>query len=79
MQSYKGGVYMADNGLPESMQLFNPKQVAERLGVSSRSVLRWIQSGKLEGQKLGERQYRVSKEALEKFLANTKETAQKDI
>lgn len=68
---------MTDKGLPESMQLFNPKQVAERLGVSSRSVLRWIQSGKLEGQKLGERQYRVSKDALEKFLDNTKETTQK--
>lgn len=68
---------MANNELPESMQLFNPKQVAERLGVSSRSVLRWIQSGKLEGQKLGERQYRVSKEALKKFLDNTKETKQK--
>lgn len=64
-----------DNGLPADMQLYNPKQVAERLGVSSRSVLRWIQSGKLEGQKLGERQYRISKKSLEKFLANTKETA----
>lgn len=63
---------MSDNGLPENMQLFNPKQVAERLGVSSRSVLRWIQSGKLEGQKLGERQYRVSREAIEKFLDRTK-------
>lgn len=72
MRFYKGG-YMPDKGLPEDMQLYNPKQVAERLGVSSRSVLRWIQSGKLEGQKLGERQYRVSREALEKFLANTKE------
>lgn len=64
---------MSDTGLPADMQLFNPQQVAERLGVSSRSVLRWIQSGKLEGQKLGPRQYRVSKEALDKFLMKARE------
>lgn len=67
---------MGNKDLPEDMQLFNPKQVAERLGVSSRSVLRWIQSGKLEGQKLGPRQYRVSKDALERFLIQSKEQVQ---
>lgn len=64
---------MSDKELPVEMQLFTSKQVAERLGVSSRSVLRWIQSGRLEGQKLGPRQYRVSKDALDKFLNQTKE------
>lgn len=70
---------MSDNGLPADMQLFNAQQVAERLGVSSRSVLRWIQSGKLEGQKLGPRQYRVSKDALDKFLNQAKEETRLEV
>lgn len=64
---------MNEKRLPDDVQLFNPKQVAEALGVSSKSVLRWIQSGKIKGQKLGPRQYRVSKSELEQFLNQTKE------
>lgn len=53
-------------------KLLTAKQVGELLGVSSRSVLRWIQCGKLEGMQFGPRQYRVSKEALEEFLKESK-------
>lgn len=70
---------MSDMTLPTDIQLFTPKQIAERLGVSSRSVLRWIQNGKLEGQKLGPRQYRVNMEALEKFLKQSKESTRLEI
>lgn len=56
----------------ENIPLLNSKEIAEKLGVSSRSVLRWIQNGKLEGLKLGPRQYRVSLEALDKFLKQTR-------
>lgn len=64
---------MNEKRLPDDVQLFNPKQVADALGVSTKSVLRWIQSGKMEGQKLGPRQYRVGKSELERFLNKTKE------
>lgn len=42
--------------------LFTAQEVSERLGVSERTVRRWIKSGRLEAQKVG-RGYRIDLEA----------------
>jgi excisionase family DNA binding protein len=48
--------------------ILTPAQVAQTLGVSEADVLASIEAGDLKGKKIGS-QYRVTKAALEEFLA----------
>jgi len=47
--------------------LLNTRQVAERLGVDVKTVLRYLRSGRLKGSRLG-RDYRISEESLNALL-----------
>ncbi len=46
----------------------SPEDVAERLGISRLTVVRWVRSGKLKGQKLGKKTIRVKASDLEAFM-----------
>lgn len=45
----------------------SPQEVAERLGVSRDTVLRWLRSGKLAAVKLGWRTWRITEDNLAAF------------
>jgi excisionase family DNA binding protein len=49
-------------------EYFTPEEIAEKLRVDQDTVLRWLKRHELAGYKVG-RQWRVSKEDYEKFLA----------
>lgn len=49
-------------------QLFSVDEIAERFGVSTKTVLRWIQCGELRAHRLG-RQYRIAEEDAIAFMA----------
>jgi excisionase family DNA binding protein len=49
-------------------KLLSPEEVAEVLGVSRLTVVRWVRSGKLKGQKLGKKTIRVKASDLEAFI-----------
>lgn len=51
-------------------KLYTLQETANLLKVSTRTVLRYIKSGKLEAIKIG--QWRVSKTAIQNFLDNSK-------
>lgn len=53
----------------EDPRVYDLKEVAQILGVSNRTLLRYIDSGKLKATKLGKK-YIVTKEALEKLIAD---------
>jgi len=46
---------------------YTSNEVAEMFRVTSRSVLKWIETGKLAAIRVG-RDYRIPKEAVAKFL-----------
>jgi excisionase family DNA binding protein len=48
--------------------LLTTKQVADRLGVDTKTILRYLHQGKLKGSKLG-RDYRISESAVGTLLA----------
>jgi excisionase family DNA binding protein len=48
-------------------KIFTPKEVAEKLTVSIKTVKDWLRSGKLKGVKVG-RLWRVRESDLENFL-----------
>lgn len=48
-------------------EFFTPQEIAKLLKVSYMSVYRWIKAGKLKAYQV-EKQYRVKKEDLDKFL-----------
>jgi excisionase family DNA binding protein len=48
--------------------LLTMEQVAKRLGVSLKTVYRWIESGELPVSLLGERTYRIFERDLIKFV-----------
>jgi len=48
-------------------KMYNTKELANLLQVSTVSVIKYIQSGKLKGQRIG-RGYFASEEALKQFL-----------
>lgn len=48
-------------------ELLTPKQVAEKLKVSRKTVVKWIRSGKLPGRKIGTL-WRIDADDLEAFL-----------
>ena len=52
-------------------QFYSLEEVAERLGVSERTVRRWIKSGELPAYKPG-REYRIRDGELEEFLQSRK-------
>jgi excisionase family DNA binding protein len=47
--------------------VFTPEQVANNLGLSRRTIVTWLQAGKLPGIKVGNR-WRIKQEDLDKFL-----------
>ena len=54
--------------MPLLMQpLLTPEQVAEKLNVPERNVLRWLRSGYMPGVKVG-KEWRISPEDLEEFI-----------
>ena len=48
--------------------LLSPAQVAERLGVSRLTAVRWMRSGKLKGQKFGRKTVRMKASDLDAFM-----------
>jgi excisionase family DNA binding protein len=48
--------------------LLSPAQVAERLGVSRLTAVRWLHSGKLKAQKLGRKTVRMKASDLDAFI-----------
>jgi excisionase family DNA binding protein len=50
-----------------AMDLMNPAQVAQMLGVSEADVMAELDAGNLKGRKIGA-QWRVTREAVEAFL-----------
>lgn len=54
--------------VPTLPNLLSPQQVAKTLGVSEADVMAEIEAGNLKGKKIGS-SYRVTREALNKFLA----------
>lgn len=50
--------------------LLTTKQVADRLGVDTKTVLRYLHQGKLKGSRIG-RDYRIPETSLSSLLANT--------
>ena len=52
-------------------RLYSLEEVAERLGVSERTVRRWVKAGDLPAYKPG-REYRIKPADLEEFLEERK-------
>ena len=50
------------------IKLYTPKEAAQLLKVTRRSIYTYLKSGKLEAVKIGNG-WRISQEALEKFLS----------
>jgi excisionase family DNA binding protein len=48
-------------------EYFSAEEVAERLKVHRRSVLRWIAAGKLRGYRLSAGNVRITRKDLERF------------
>jgi excisionase family DNA binding protein len=58
-------------------EIFSLEQVAKKLNVSERTVIRQIQAGKLVGFKVG-RSWRFRAEALDKYIEGQEATAKED-
>jgi len=54
-------------------EFLTPQEVADELRVTRRSVYSWLRGGRLEGQRAG-KAWRVSREALARFMAERKQT-----
>ena len=54
--------------MADDSTLLTPEQVAERLAISRLTVMKWLRQGKIRGQKLGRKTWRVNPEDLEAFL-----------
>jgi excisionase family DNA binding protein len=48
--------------------LLSPEDIAERLGISRLTAVRWLRSGKLKGQKMGRKTVRMKAEDLDAFI-----------
>jgi excisionase family DNA binding protein len=53
-------------------ELFTPEETAAKLKVTMRTVVRWLQRGRLQGVKAG-RKWRVRADAVETFLQASKD------
>ena len=51
---------------------YTPKEIAEMLDVCNETIWRYIRKGKLKAIKLTERNFRIEKKELEKFLNKRK-------
>ena len=51
----------------EEIRVYTPDEIAQALKITRRSVYTYIKTGKLPAVKIG-KEWRISKEALEKFL-----------
>jgi excisionase family DNA binding protein len=58
-------------------EIFSLEQVAKKLNVSERTILRQIQAGKLVGFKVG-RTWRFREEALEDYIRGQEASARED-
>lgn len=47
-----------------------PSEVARQLGVSRSTIYRWFWEGKLKGVKFSEKNIRISKDSVEKIIAD---------
>jgi len=47
----------------------SPREVAEALGVSSASVVRWVNDGTMAGQRFGKRIIRIRRSEVERLLS----------
>jgi len=56
--------------MAEDMQMLNPRQVAEILGVHQKTVHLWLRSGRLQGIKISYRAWRIPRAALDDFITN---------
>jgi excisionase family DNA binding protein len=52
----------------EEAPLLTPEQVAERLSVSRFTVMKWLRDGKIAGQKLGGKIWRVHPDDVQAFI-----------
>jgi excisionase family DNA binding protein len=53
-------------------KLLTPEDVAERLSVSPKTILKWLRSGQLKGIKIGGKLWRIREADLEAFLKEPK-------
>ena len=53
-------------------EVMNPKEAAEYLGLSKVTLYKFLRSGEIPARKIG-RQWRISKVALQRFLAGGEE------
>ena len=60
-------------------QFLTPKEVAEILGVHQKTVHHWLRIGKLEGTKISYRAWRISRSALEEFVAHNSNAQSKNV
>jgi len=58
-------------------ELLSMEQVAKKLGVSLKTIYRWIDSGELPVSQIGRRTYRIFERDLIKFIYSRKITKRK--
>ena len=58
-------------------ELLSMEQVAKKLGVSLKTIYRWIDSGELPVSQIGRRTYRIFERDLIKFIYSRKVTKRK--
>lgn len=56
---------------PQETEYYTIQEVADFLKVAYLTVYRWVKAGKIEAIRI-EKQYRISKEALDKFIKSKK-------
>lgn len=56
----------------ENKILYTPKQIADFLQLDIDTIYRYLNSGKLKGQKIGASIWRVSQEDLDNFIKGDK-------
>ncbi|MFA5269980.1 MAG: helix-turn-helix domain-containing protein [Methanoregula sp.] len=56
--------------MDDNIQMLNPRQVAEILGVHQKTVHLWLRTGRLQGTKISYRAWRIPRTALDSFIAN---------
>jgi excisionase family DNA binding protein len=54
--------------MADDSNLLTPEQVAERLAISRLTVMKWLREGRIPGQKLGRKTWRINPDDLDTFL-----------
>lgn len=52
-------------------EFMSPRVVAELLGVSAASVVRWVNDGTIAGQRFGKRIIRIRRSEVDRLLSTT--------